>query len=154
MPTPVITYGFKEGNSHHEAALKFQASQNVTQSNLNSVARGGKSNKRKSHRRSKSHKRKSKSHRRSKSHKSKRKSKSHRRIRYKGGNGNIGLPKTVVVPQFPLQGPPVSPVNANSSSIGGNTTAIEGLNNATNDCYASGSCGKVGGKKKSRKQRK
>ena len=136
IPKPVEMYGF-EGNNPQHAALKFQASQNNTQSNLNNVARGGKSHKRKSHKR----KHRGTRHR-------------HRGTRHRGGNGNIGLPKTVVVPQFAILGPPVSPVNANSSSIVGNTAAIHGLNNATNDCYATNSCGKVGGKRKSRKQKK
>lgn len=146
IPKPVEMYGF-EGNNPQHAALKFQASQNNTQSNLNNVARGGKSHKRKSYKR-KSHKRKS--------HKRKHRGTRHRHrgTRHRGGNGNIGLPKTVVVPQFAILGPPVSPVNANSSSIVGNTAAIHGLNNATNDCYATNSCGKVGGKRKSRKQKK
>ena len=146
IPKPVEMYGF-EGNNPQHAALKFQASQNNTQSNLNNVARGGKSHKRKSYKR-KSHKRKS--------HKRKHRGTRHRHrgTRHRGGNGNIGLPKTVVVPQFAILGPPVSPVNANSSSIVGNTAAIHGLNNAANDCYATNSCGKVGGKRKSRKQKK
>jgi hypothetical protein len=50
------------------------------------------------------------------------------------------MPKTVEVPQFPQYGPQVSPVNANSSSIGGNIAAIAGLNNAANDCFATNSC--------------
>ena len=56
----------------------------------------------------------------------------------RGGDGGtgIGMPKTVVVPQFASSGPAVSPNDANASSVGGNIARIGGLNDATNDGYA------------------
>ena len=59
----------------------------------------------------------------------------------------------ITIPQFPSYGPEVSPVGANSSSILTNTTAINGLNDATNDCYATNTC-KFGGKKRISHKRK
>ena len=59
----------------------------------------------------------------------------------------------ITIPQFPSYGPEVSPVGANSSSILTNTTAIHGLNDATNDCYATNTC-KFGGKKRISHKRK
>ena len=167
-PAPVQTYGYKYGNTPQENALLFNQEQNKIQSTL---AKGGsKSHRRRSHRR-RSHRRSHMhSHRRShmRSHmRSHRRSHmrthrrgtttkktqrqchcqrhQHRKYNNKGGSGGnqqVGMPKTVEVPQFPQYGPQVSPVNANSSSIVGNTTAINGLNNATNDCYATNSCPK------------
>uniref|UniRef100_A0A6C0HH50 Uncharacterized protein n=1 Tax=viral metagenome TaxID=1070528 RepID=A0A6C0HH50_9ZZZZ len=72
----------------------------------------------------------------------------------RGGDGGtgIGMPKTVVVPQFASSGPPVSPNDANASSVGGNIARIGGLNDATNDGYARHPP-QLGGKRKSRKSR-
>lgn len=66
----------------------------------------------------------------------------------RGGSSDSIRARTVEVPQFPQIGPAVSPVDANSSSIIGNTTAITGANDATNDCYATNSCVNGGGKRK------
>ena len=110
-PAPVQMYGFHDGaNSPQQSALKWQESQNIAQSELNKIAKGGKRLKSKY-------------------------------IRKGGSSDDSTLrARTVEVPQFPILGPSVSPVNANSSSIVGNTTAITGLNDATNDCYATNSC--------------
>ena len=62
----------------------------------------------------------------------------------------------VSVPQFPQSGPEVSPVGANSSSVGTNTTAITGTNDAMNDCFATNSCGSAitgGNRNRNRKHR-
>ena len=67
-----------------------------------------------------------------------------------GGAENNNL---ITIPQFPSYGPEVSPVGANSSSILTNSTAIHGLNDATNDCYATNTC-KFGGKKRRSHKRK
>jgi hypothetical protein len=52
-------------------------------------------------------------------------------------------PNFTTVAQFSSSGPDVSPLNANNSSITTNATSIAGKNNATNDCYASGTCQEV-----------
>lgn len=117
-PAPVQMYGFHNGaNSPQQSALKWQESQNTAQSDLNKLAKGGKRLKSKY-------------------------------IRKGGSSDDTTLrARTVEVPQFPPSGPSVSPVNANSSSIVGNTTAITGLNDATNDCYATNSCTTGGAKR-------
>ena len=56
-------------------------------------------------------------------------------------HGGSGGRSRVTVPQFPQSGPEVSPVGADSSSVGTNTTAITGTNDAMRDCYATNSCG-------------
>ena len=137
-PAPVQLFELPEGaSSFKQAGLITQVNMNNAQSNLNKMAKGGK----------KHHKRRSikKSHKKYKKYK-----------KSGGGEDNgIGMPKTVVVPQFASSGPAVSPIDANSSSISGNTAAIHGLNNATNDCYATNSCPvlKVGGSKRSKSKR-
>ena len=73
-----------------------------------------------------------------------------------GGSGTIGRNKTVSIPQFnPPGGLEVSPVNSNSSSVAGNETSIIATNNASNDCWATNSCGAAnGGGKRKRTNRK
>jgi hypothetical protein len=44
------------------------------------------------------------------------------------------------VSQFSSNGPEISPINANTSSIATNMTLIANKNNALNDCYATDSC--------------
>lgn len=72
-----------------------------------------------------------------------------------GGSNNPGRSKTVTVPQFnPPGGIEVSPVNSNTSSLLGNTTSINSVNDAMNDCWATNSCGVMnGGKKRTNKKR-
>ena len=60
-------------------------------------------------------------------------------------------PKTIDVPQFPQQGPIISPQGANNTSVATNTSAVSGTVNATNDCYATNSCGTKGGGKRTRR---
>jgi len=71
-----------------------------------------------------------------------------RRYHKKGG--------AIVIPQFPILGPSVSPVDANSTSVTGNKTFINAMNDGTNDCYATNSCIKGGrhSKKRSTSKRK
>ena len=49
-------------------------------------------------------------------------------------------PNVTTVVQFDNNGPDVSPLNSNSSSVDTNTTLIAGQNNSLNDCYATGTC--------------
>jgi hypothetical protein len=49
-------------------------------------------------------------------------------------------PNFTTVVQFDSNGPDVSPLNSNNSSLDTNTTSIAGQNNALNDCYATGTC--------------
>ena len=49
-------------------------------------------------------------------------------------------PNVTRVVQFDNNGPDVSPLNSNSSSVDTNTTLIAGQNNSLNDCYATGTC--------------
>ena len=49
-------------------------------------------------------------------------------------------PNFTPVVQFDSNGPDISPLNSNSSSLDTNTTSIAGRNNALNDCYATGTC--------------
>jgi len=60
-------------------------------------------------------------------------------------------PAPLNVPQFPQQGPSVGPQNANNTSVATNTSAVAGTVNATNDCYATKSCGTKGGGKRTRR---
>jgi hypothetical protein len=60
-------------------------------------------------------------------------------------------PAPLDVPQFPQQGPSVGPQNANNTSVATNTSAVAGTVNATNDCYATKSCGTKGGGKRTRR---
>ena len=59
-------------------------------------------------------------------------------------------PKTIDVPQFPQQGPIISPQGANNTSVATNTSAVSGTVNATNDCYATNSCVTKGGSRRTR----
>jgi hypothetical protein len=49
-------------------------------------------------------------------------------------------PNFTTIVQFDSNGPDVSPLNSNNSSLDTNTTSIAGQNNALNDCYATGTC--------------
>ena len=60
-------------------------------------------------------------------------------------------PAPLNVPQFPQQGPDIGPQNANNTSVATNTSAVAGTVNATNDCYATKSCGTKGGGKRTRR---
>ena len=59
--------------------------------------------------------------------------------RYGGG--------TITIPSFPSGGTKVSPFDANSASLNSNRTLIGGLSQAQNDCYATGTCALVGGRR-------
>ena len=66
--------------------------------------------------------------------------------RYGGG--------TITIPSFPSGGTKVSPFDANSASLNSNRTLIGGLSQAQNDCYATGTCALVGGRRhKSRRHK-
>ena len=65
--------------------------------------------------------------------------------------GSASSPKTLDVPQFPQQGPPIGPQDANNTSVATNTSAVAGTVNATNDCYATKSCGTKGGSRRTRR---
>ena len=59
--------------------------------------------------------------------------------RYGGG--------TITIPSFPSGGTNVSPFDANSTSLTSNQALITGLSQAQNDCYATGTCALVGGRR-------
>ena len=66
--------------------------------------------------------------------------------RYGGG--------TITIPSFPSGGTNVSPFDANSTSLTSNQSLITGLSQAQNDCYATGTCALVGGRRhKSRRHK-
>jgi len=70
--------------------------------------------------------------------------------RYRGGSG----PALITIPSFPSGGTKVSPFDANSASLYSNRTLIGGLSQAQNDCYATGTCALVGGRRhKSRRHK-
>ena len=76
-----------------------------------------------------------------------------------GGSSKIS-PALITIPSFPSGGTKVSPFDANSASLNSNRTLIGGLSQAQNDCYATGTCALVGGRRhksrrhKSRRHRK
>lgn len=70
--------------------------------------------------------------------------------RSRGGSG----PALITIPSFPSGGTKVSPFDANSASLNSNRTLIGGLSQAQNDCYATGTCALVGGRRhKSRRHK-
>ena len=122
---PVLSYGFKYGTSPQQEAYLHQVMMSKEQTELNKIGGRGK----------RLNKRSYKKH-------------------LSGGNADVNASSNLItIPQFPSYGPEVSPVGANSSSILTNTTAIHGLNDATNDCYATNTC-KFGGKKRRSHKRK
>jgi hypothetical protein len=67
----------------------------------------------------------------------------------KSVGGSAARPNTLTVPQFSDgSAPAVSPQNANSTSVAANTTSVAGTVNASNDCYATNSCGTSGGSRR------
>jgi hypothetical protein len=63
--------------------------------------------------------------------------------------GSYGIPRgKTLVATFPQSGPTISPIGANSASVQTNTTSINSINDGYNDCYATNSCGIIGGKKR------
>ena len=73
--------------------------------------------------------------------------------RYRGGSSTIS-PALITIPSFPSGGTKVSPFDANSASLNSNRTLIGGLSQAQNDCYATGTCALVGGRRhKSRRHK-
>ena len=66
--------------------------------------------------------------------------------RYRGGSSTIS-PALITIPSFPSGGTKVSPFDANSASLNSNRTLIGGLSQAQNDCYATGTCALVGGRR-------
>ena len=73
--------------------------------------------------------------------------------RYRGGSSTIS-PALITIPSFPSGGTNVSPFDANSTSLTSNQALITGLSQAQNDCYATGTCALVGGRRhKSRRHK-
>jgi hypothetical protein len=108
------------------------------------------SNKRKITRKHRRTKRKVRSNKRKamrKRRRTKRKVRSYKRKmsrrRTRRGGGDTG--QTVTVPSFSNSGSSVSPVNANSMSQTSNSTNLNANSQATNDCYATGTCKQSGG---------
>ena len=66
-----------------------------------------------------------------------------RRRNRRGGSGDSG--QAVTVPSFSNSGSDVSPINANSMSQTSNTTNLNANSQASNDCYATGTCKQSGG---------
>ena len=87
------------------------------------------------------------------------KNRSRRSRRSRGGSSKIS-PALITIPSFPSGATKVSPFDANSASLNSNRTLIGGLSQAQNDCYATGTCALVGGRRhksrrhKSRRHRK
>ena len=66
--------------------------------------------------------------------------------RSRGGSSTIS-PALITIPSFPSGGTTVSPFDANSTSLTSNQALITGLSQAQNDCYATGTCALVGGRR-------
>ena len=60
----------------------------------------------------------------------------------------------VVVPQWHLPGPSVSPVDSNALAIIGNTGHMQALSDSMNDCFATNTCGQGGGTRKTKRSNK
>ena len=116
LVAPLQSYGLVDGaTSQRDSALIAVENMNTNQANMTST-HGGKRKQRKHTRRIK-------------------------RVR-RGGSGCVRAKTAAVnvIPQFPNTGPIAGPVDANSSSIAGNTTKSNAIVQATNDCYATGTC--------------
>ena len=94
------------------------------------------------------HIKKSRKHKKKNHKKKTRKVKRRPRYKKKGGSSICGSQGTVVVPSFKTGGKPVGPVTADTMSQGGNSSNLNAGCQAANDCYATNSCGKVGGSSK------
>lgn len=162
---PYTQYAMPDGaSSHREAALSRTSTMNNNQQNMINTHGGRRATKnarkkRKTVRRKsilkklKAIRRKSKSRRSYKKSKDvRRKIKKHtRRVRSKstkrrgkmGGGSDSGQP--VTVPSFANSGSSVSGINANSMSQSSNSTSLNANSQASNDCYATGTCKQSGG---------
>ena len=157
--TPLQSYAFN-GSDARQSALNNQAAMNGGQQELIDNHGGRKKRrtfkrKRFTRQKKKSIKRRRRQKKRTKRRVAKRKAKrkTHRRRlskrrRYRGGDGNCGVPtKPVAVPSF--GGSVAGPVGATSNSKGGNSTNMQAGADACNDHYAT-----AGGRnKKSRKMK-
>ena len=70
-----------------------------------------------------------------------------RRTRRSIGGSSTISPALITIPSFPSGGTTVSPFDANSTSLTSNQALITGLSQAQNDCYATGTCALVGGRR-------
>lgn len=125
--TPVLSYPLQPGASNQrESALITNQNMNTKQQAMINT-HGGKV---RQSRRRKSRQRKTR-RRKTKRRKSRR--------RTRGGSQCNVSSDPVTVPSFGSSS--VSPVNANTSSMLGNSTSMQASAHACNDCYATGTCG-------------
>ena len=140
-------YGLPAGaSSQREAALANTNSMNESQQSMIDAHGGRKRRKTRRGRKSarKNQKRKTKRKTRSRVRKTKRRNrhKVRRRRRMQGGDQSG---QTVTVPSFSNSGSDVSSINANSMSQTSNSTNLNANSQASNDCYATGTCSKQSG---------
>ena len=136
-------YGLPEGaSSHREAALLKTNSMHESQQSMINTHGGRKKRKTKRVRKSakKNQKRKTKIKTRSRLRKTRRRVR--RRHRMQGGD-QTG--QAVTVPSFSNSGGDVSSINANSMSQTSNSINLTANSQASNDCYATGTCSKQSG---------
>lgn len=134
-------YGLPAGaSSHREAAMLKTSTMHESQQSMID-AHGGRKKRMTSRRRRKSarknKKRNTKRNTRSLAGKTRRRVKRSHRLR---GGDKTGQAVTVTVPSFSNSGSDVSSINANSMSQISNSTNLTANSQASNDCYATGTC--------------
>lgn len=135
-------YGLPAGaSSQREAALSKTNSMNANQQSMIDAHGGRRKRKTRRGRRAVNKRsRKTKRRTRSRSRNNKRRLRRSRRMQ---GGDQTG--QTVTVPSFSNSGSDVSSINANSMSQTSNSTNLTANSQATNDCYATGTCSKQSG---------
>lgn len=136
-------YGLPAGaSSQREAALTKTNSMNESQQSMIDSHGGRKKRKTRRGRKAvkKNHKQKTKRNTRTRVRKTRRRIKCGRRMQ-----GGYQTGQTVTVPSFSNSGSDVSSVNANSMSQTSNSTNLTANSQASNDCYATGTCSKQAG---------
>lgn len=136
-------YGLPAGaSSQREAALSKSNSMNANQQSMIDAHGGRRKRKTRSGRRI-ANKRTRKTKRRTSSRSIKTKRRVRRSRRHMQGGDQTG--QTVTVPSFSNSGSDVSSINANSLSQTSNSTNLTANSQASNDCYATGTCSKQSG---------
>lgn len=131
-------YGLPEGaSSHREAALMKSSSMHESQQSMINTHGGRKKRKTRRGRKLARKNKKQKTKRKTRSYVRKTKRKVIRRRRMQGGD-QTG--QAVTVPSFPNSGSDVSSINANSMSQTSNSINLTANSQASNDCYATGTC--------------
>lgn len=145
-------YGLPEGaSSHREAALLKTNSMHESQQSMINTHGGRKKRNSMRDRKKRNSMRGRKSARKNQKQKTKRKTRSclrktrRKAIRKRRMQGGDQSGQVVTVPSFSNSGSDVSSINANSMSQTSNSINLTANSQASNDCYATGTCSKQSG---------